>query len=291
MKRLSSSDSSDVWISMCSGKEGNKRLARHFLVATAEEKVLKKSQGYSIEFQAMLDSLDQEDHSGEEAGLITEKKRRLSANQVKALEKNFEIENKLEPERKARLAEELSLQPRQVAIWFQNRRARWKTKQLERDFGHLKASYDSLKLDFDSLEQEKESLAAELTELKVKLRRETSESSNHCAVKHESPLSESSEDGKPGSCSGSVKEDPNPTPELPPSSAAPPLPLRYGSCSTSPPPPPPPPPPSSSRGTTAGRGYYHQVRMEENHPSGFISEESCNFFSVDQPPTLHWYFP
>ncbi|KAL3733105.1 hypothetical protein ACJRO7_022602 [Eucalyptus globulus] len=272
MKRLSSSDSSDVWISMCSGKE---------------EKVLKKSQGYSIEFQAMLDSLDQEDHSGEEAGLITEKKRRLSANQVKALEKNFEIENKLEPERKARLAEELSLQPRQVAIWFQNRRARWKTKQLERDYGFLKASYDSLKLDFDSLEQEKESLAAELTELKVKLRRETSESSNHCAVKQESPLSESSEDGKPGSCSESVKEDPNPTPELPPSSAAPPLPLRYGSCSTSP----PPPPPSSSRGTMAGRGYYHQVRMEENLPSGFISEESCNFFSVDQPPTLHWYLP
>lgn len=141
--------------------EGNERQA-HFLVATAGEKVLKKNQVYSIEFQAMLDSLDQEDQSGEEAGMIAEKKRRLNANQVKALEKNFEIENKLEPERKARLAEELGLQPRQVAIWFQNRRARWKTKQLEKDYSLLKANYDTLKLDFDSLEQEKESLVAEV---------------------------------------------------------------------------------------------------------------------------------
>ncbi|KAF8023380.1 hypothetical protein BT93_F0782 [Corymbia citriodora subsp. variegata] len=269
MKRLSSSESSDVWISMCSGKG---------------EKVVKKNQVYSLEFQAMLDSLDQEDQSGEEASLITEKKRRLNAHQVKALEKNFEIENKLEPERKARLAEQLGLQPRQVAIWFQNRRARWKTKQLERDYNLLKSRYDSLKVDFDSLEQEKESLMAEITELKVKLRRETSESSNHCEVKQESPISESSEDGKPRSCSESVKEDPNPNPELPTSAV--PLPFRYGSCSPS------PPPSSSSRGaTTAGKGYHHQVRMEENHQSGFISEESCNFFSVDQPPTLHWYLP
>ncbi|XP_030454628.2 homeobox-leucine zipper protein ATHB-6-like isoform X1 [Syzygium oleosum] len=273
MKR-SSSESSDIWISMCPGKG---------------EKVLKKNQVYSIEFQAMLDSLDQEDQSGEEAGPIAEKKRRLNANQVKALEKNFEIENKLEPERKARLAEELGLQPRQVAIWFQNRRARWKTKQLEKDYSLLKASYDNLKLNFDSLEQEKESLVAELTELKVKLRRESSESSNHGEVKQESPISESSEDGKPGSCSESVKDDPNPNPELPTSPAAPPLPFLYSSCSPS-----SPPPSSSSRGTTAGKGYHHhqQVRMEEHHhQSGFISEESCNFFSVDQPPTLHWYFP
>ncbi|KAK9130096.1 hypothetical protein Sjap_010583 [Stephania japonica] len=64
-------------------------------------------------------------------GHVSEKKRRLSIDQVKALEKNFEVENKLEPERKVKLAQELGLQPRQVAVWFQNRCARWKTKQLE----------------------------------------------------------------------------------------------------------------------------------------------------------------
>lgn len=130
--------------------------------------------------------------------------------------------------------------------------------------------------------------ALQLTELKVKLRRETSESTDHGEVKQESPISESSEDGKPGSCSESVKDDPNPNPELPTSPAAPPLPFLYSSCSPS-----SPPPSSTSRGTTAGKWYHHhQVRMEEHHhQSGFISEESCNFFSVDQPPTLHWYFP
>lgn len=91
-----------------------------------------------------------------------EKKRRLTAGQVQFLERNFEVENKLEPERKNQLAKELGLQPRQVAIWFQNRRARFKTKQLEKDYDSLKASYDSLKADYDCILKEKEKLKTEL---------------------------------------------------------------------------------------------------------------------------------
>ena len=90
------------------------------------------------------------------------KKRRLSATQVQFLERNFEVENKLEPERKIQLAKELGLQPRQVAIWFQNRRARFKNKQLEKDYDSLKASYDKLKADYDNLLKEKESLKNEV---------------------------------------------------------------------------------------------------------------------------------
>ncbi|XP_038699749.1 homeobox-leucine zipper protein ATHB-5-like [Tripterygium wilfordii] len=93
----------------------------------------------------MLDGLDEEGYI-EESIHISEKKRRLSVDQVKALEKNFEVENRLEPERKMKLAQELGLQLRQVAVWFQNRRALWKTKQLERDYGVLKANYEALKL-------------------------------------------------------------------------------------------------------------------------------------------------
>ncbi|GMN45380.1 hypothetical protein TIFTF001_014586 [Ficus carica] len=100
MKRISSSDSLGALISNCPQKD-------------SEEKYIKESnRGYSKEFQAMLESLEQED-CGEES---TGKKRRLSSDQVKALEKYFEVENKLEPERKAKLADELGLQPRQVAI-------------------------------------------------------------------------------------------------------------------------------------------------------------------------------
>lgn len=82
--------------------------------------------------------------------------------QVNLLEKSFEEENKLEPERKTQLAKKLGLQPRQVAVWFQNRRARWKTKQLERDYDLLKASYDSLLTNYDSITKENEQLRSEV---------------------------------------------------------------------------------------------------------------------------------
>eukprot|EP00253_Pinus_taeda_P001738 PITA_01738 len=96
------------------------------------------------------------------SNLQLEKKRRLSAEQVRSLEKSFEMENKLEPERKMQLAQQLGLQPRQVAVWFQNRRARWKTKQLE----HV---YDALKQEFDTVIAEKEKLKAEVAQLTAKL--------------------------------------------------------------------------------------------------------------------------
>lgn len=98
-----------------------------------------------------------------------EKKRRLRTDQIQFLENSFELENKLEPERKAQLAQVLGLKPRQVAIWFQNRRARWKTKQLEKDFEALKSSYDGLKVDHECLLKEKEELEAEVLSLTKKL--------------------------------------------------------------------------------------------------------------------------
>lgn len=144
---------------------------------------------YTREFQTMLEGLDEEG-CVEESGHISEKKRRLSVDQVKALEKNFEVENKLEPERKVKLAQELGLQPRQVAVWFQNRRARWKTKQLERDYGVLKANHDALKHKYDSLQRENESLLNEIRELKSKL---NGSDGGKIAVKEEASLSDTEE--------------------------------------------------------------------------------------------------
>ncbi|KAJ6840503.1 homeobox-leucine zipper protein HOX6-like [Iris pallida] len=90
------------------------------------------------------------------------KKRRFSEEQVRSLELMFETQAKLEPRKKLQLARELGLHPRQVAIWFQNKRARWKSKQLEREYGALKADYDALLSSFESLKNEKQALAKQL---------------------------------------------------------------------------------------------------------------------------------
>lgn len=117
---------------------------------------------YYPTFDGSVDEPVDED-GGDDCSHNVEKKRRLTFDQVRSLERNFELENKLEPERKMQLAKELGLQPRQVAVWFQNRRARWKTKQLERDYEVLTLDYNRLKADFDVILQEKENLKAEVS--------------------------------------------------------------------------------------------------------------------------------
>ncbi|KAM0925137.1 hypothetical protein ACQ4PT_004417 [Festuca glaucescens] len=112
---------------------------------------------------------DEDERAGALSCGLGAKKRRLALEQVRALERSFETDNKLDPERKARIARDLGLYPRQVAVWFQNRRARWKTKQLERDFNALRARHDALRSDCDALRRDKDALAAEIQELREKL--------------------------------------------------------------------------------------------------------------------------
>lgn len=327
MKRLGSSDSLGALISMC---------------PTAEEHSPQNNHVYSREFQSMLDGLDEEGCI-EENGQINEKKRRLSLDQVKALEKNFEVENKLEPERKVKLAQELGLQPRQVAVWFQNRRARWKTKQLERDYGLLKASYESLKLNYESLQHDNEALLKEIRELKSKLHEENTES--NLSVKKEEIILASESDNKVNElqCKASItavtgsdkttdlnyesvnqnsngarvsactdmkdgssdsdssailNEESSPGAFQPNNNnnnqllMSPASSLRFNCSSDS--------SPSSmncfqfadSRGVLNGSQKTYQpqfVKMEEHN--FFSTEDSCNFFTDEQPPTLHWYCP
>ncbi|CAK7326971.1 unnamed protein product [Dovyalis caffra] len=116
-----------------------------------------------------------EDELSDDGSQAGEKKRRLNMEQVKTLEKNFELGNKLEPERKMQLARALGLQPRQIAIWFQNRRARWKTKQLEKDYDLLKRQFDAIKAENDALQAQNQKLHVEILALKS---REPTESIN-----------------------------------------------------------------------------------------------------------------
>ncbi|KAF8390236.1 hypothetical protein HHK36_024761 [Tetracentron sinense] len=107
-----------------------------------------------------------DDDFSDDCSQAGEKKRRLNIEQVKTLEKNFELCNRLEPERKMQLARALGLQPRQIAVWFQNRRARWKTKQLEKDYDLLKRQFEAIKADNDALQAQNKELRAEILSLK-----------------------------------------------------------------------------------------------------------------------------
>lgn len=109
-----------------------------------------------------VNNMNGEEDYSDDGSQMGEKKRRLNMEQVKTLEKNFELGNKLEPERKMQLARALGLQPRQIAIWFQNRRARWKTKQLEKDYDTLKRQFDTLKAENDLLQTHNQKLQAEV---------------------------------------------------------------------------------------------------------------------------------
>lgn len=108
------------------------------------------------------DPANGEDELSDDCSQVGEKKRRLNIEQVRTLEKNFELGNKLEPERKIQLARALGLQPRQVAIWFQNRRARWKTKQLEKDYDVLKRQFEAIKSENEALQAQNKKLQAEV---------------------------------------------------------------------------------------------------------------------------------
>ncbi|KAJ8497749.1 hypothetical protein OPV22_008301 [Ensete ventricosum] len=120
----------------------------------------------------ICEEMNADDDLSDEGMQTGEKKRRLNMEQVKTLEKSFELGNKLEPERKMQLARALGLQPRQVAIWFQNRRARWKTKQLEKDYDVLKRQFEAMKSENESLQAQNKKLQVEILSLK---KRETSE--------------------------------------------------------------------------------------------------------------------
>ncbi|CAN6215190.1 unnamed protein product [Urochloa humidicola] len=66
------------------------------------------------------------------------KKLSLSKDQAAVLEECFKTHHTLTPKQKVALANSLGLRPRQVEVWFQNRRARTKLKQTEVDCEYLK---------------------------------------------------------------------------------------------------------------------------------------------------------
>ncbi|MBA0566795.1 hypothetical protein Golob_011579, partial [Gossypium lobatum] len=77
-------------------------------------------------------------------GVVPRKKLRLSKEQSRLLEESFRQNHTLNPRQKEALASQLKLRPRQVEVWFQNRRARSKLKQTEMEFQYLKRWFEFL---------------------------------------------------------------------------------------------------------------------------------------------------
>ncbi|KAG6472258.1 hypothetical protein ZIOFF_069718 [Zingiber officinale] len=99
------------------------------------------------------------------------KKRRLSEEQVELLERSFNDESKLETGRKDLLAAELGLDGKQVAVWFQNRRARQKNKKVEEAYGQLKSAHDAAVAEKWHLENEVLNLKLRLWEAEDEIRK------------------------------------------------------------------------------------------------------------------------
>ncbi|KAF8654362.1 hypothetical protein HU200_061542 [Digitaria exilis] len=223
-----------------------------------------------------------------------EKKRRLSTDQVRALERSFETENKLEPERKARLAQDLGLQPRQVAVWFQNRRARWKTKQLERDYAALRHSYDALRADHDALRRDKDTLLTEIKELKAKLGDEDAAAS-YSSVKEEPAASDveplaaaamAAAQGSSDSDSSGVVNDAEMAPEKahPPTTAAAVTEAAVVPCAAA----------AHQAALHHGEVFFHGHLLKvEDDEAAFLGDDdaACGGFFADlqPPPSLPWW--
>ncbi|KAL5704838.1 hypothetical protein ACHQM5_023209 [Ranunculus cassubicifolius] len=95
------------------------------------------------------------------------RKRKLSVEQVNSLEYNFTIDHNLETQRKEKIAAELGLDPQQVAIWFQNRRVRWRIKKQEEEYFKLKTAHERVVLEKSHLEQEVLRLKAQLSDTEI----------------------------------------------------------------------------------------------------------------------------
>ncbi|KAM7520356.1 hypothetical protein LguiB_019318 [Lonicera macranthoides] len=97
----------------------------------------------------------------EDEGVINgRKKLRLTKAQSALLEESFKQHSTLNPKQKQELARELKLRPRQVEVWFQNRRARTKLKQTEVDCEYLKKCCETLTDENRRLQKEVQELKA-----------------------------------------------------------------------------------------------------------------------------------
>ncbi|XP_076918460.1 homeobox-leucine zipper protein ATHB-40-like [Bidens hawaiensis] len=99
------------------------------------------------------------------------KNRKLTDEKLNVLEYLFEDNKKLELNRKNDIAAQLNLDPQQVAVWFQNKRARCKSKSEEAENLQLKEANCCLEkeLQLSEVKDQRDRFSNELSEVKEKL--------------------------------------------------------------------------------------------------------------------------
>ncbi|XP_075474399.1 homeobox-leucine zipper protein HAT3-like [Primulina tabacum] len=107
--------------------------------------------------RAASSSMEIEEDGGDAA---SRKKLRLSKVQAAVLEETFKEHSTLNPKQKMDLAKKLNLRPRQLEVWFQNRRARTKLKQTEVDCEYLSRCCENLTEENRRLQKEVRDLRA-----------------------------------------------------------------------------------------------------------------------------------
>ncbi|KAL8191527.1 hypothetical protein R6Q57_028258 [Mikania cordata] len=95
----------------------------------------------SIDDQEEKESMIKNDNNNSDG---TRKKLKLTTAQTLLLEDSFKVRNTLNTGQKQELAKKLNLLPRQIEVWFQNRRARTKLKQIEKEYELLKKYCETL---------------------------------------------------------------------------------------------------------------------------------------------------
>lgn len=109
-----------------------------------------------VEVERLSSRVSDEDDDGSNG----RKKLRLTKAQSALLEESFKQHSTLNPKQKQDLARDLKLRPRQVEVWFQNRRARTKLKQTEVDCEFLKKCCETLTDENRRLQKELQDLKA-----------------------------------------------------------------------------------------------------------------------------------
>ncbi|EEF44365.1 homeobox protein, putative [Ricinus communis] len=89
-------------------------------------------------------------------------KKRLAREQLQILESSFNANQKLKAEFKLELARQLGVPPRQVAIWYQNRRARHRVETKEQEYNNIQQELRNVSAEKIKLEKEVDMLKYEL---------------------------------------------------------------------------------------------------------------------------------